>query len=309
MEKKIHYFMAFLAYFVWGMTFPFSKLVIPPLSSIMFVFFRSIMGFSFLFLVIMFSKQVKPWINAFKENWWQFALLALIPYCFSYVLQFHAIQFTTAINQSITAQTSILWVVVMNFIFFKQKPSLKFLIAVFVAIFGVFLLITNQGFQFSPETIKGDLLSLAAFISWASYSTFSKPFSENTNPLFVITSVFLFGFIYLLPIAIWQKGFIQIHDFDGFQWGIFLYLGIICTGLAYWLHMKSMAHPDIKSEHIVYFGLLMPIVSTVFSLITSDEELTWRIVFGGILVLLSVVIVLTKPKKPKNHELFEEDYG
>ena len=190
-----------------------------------------------------------------------------------------------------------LWVVVLNYFVFKQKTQWKFIVAVLIAIIGVFLLITTKGFSFNPETIYGDLLSIFAFISWASYSSFSKPLSERIEPIFISSAIFFFGTIYLLPIALYQNAFLQIQAFSIKQWWIFLYLGFICTGLAYLLHLMSMSAKEVRSEHIVYFGLIMPVVSTIFSLITIPEEnLTWRIGIGGILVLLSVVILLIKPQ-------------
>ncbi len=299
MNKKLPYFYAFVAYFVWGMTFPFSKLVMPPLSALVFVFFRSLMGVIFLIGTLFLTKQFKEWMVCLKQNWWQFALLALIPYCFSYVLQFYAIQLTTSINQSIIGQTSIIWVVVLNFIFFKVKPQFKFIIALSIAMIGVFLLLTTKGFNFSPDTILGDVLSICAFASWASYTVFSKPLSERIKPIFVITSIFAFGTAFLLPIALWQGAFSQLATLSFSQWWILLYLGFVCTGLAYLLHMKSIAPKEVKTEHIAYFSILMPIVATIFSLITSEEQLSWRIAIGGFLVIGSVAILLYKGKNPK----------
>jgi drug/metabolite transporter (DMT)-like permease len=303
MNKKSSYLLAFLAYFIWGMTFPFAKIVIPPLGSLSFVFYRSLMGVLFLFPIILINKKLSEFWNVFRANWWRFLLMALVPYGFSYVLQFHAIQFTTAINQSIIAQTSIIWVVIMNFVIFKQKPKLKFLFGVIIGIIGVIILITEKDFSLSSDTIKGDVLSIFAFISWASYSVFSKPLSEKNDPLFVITAIFMYGTVFLFPLALNDGGFQQIMDFSFFQWGIMLYLGFVCTGIAYYIHLKALSHPEISSNTVVYFGLLMPIVSTIFSLLTSeDEELTNRIFAGGLLILVSVAIVLYRPRKRKKRE-------
>ncbi|MCF2141986.1 MAG: DMT family transporter [Candidatus Lokiarchaeota archaeon] len=291
MRTSIRYFLAFLAYFIWGLTFPFAIQVMPPLSSYSFVFLRTLMGSIVLLIFLGIKREILEWFSSFRAHFKALFLFALGPFTFSYILQFYAIQFTSPINQSIIAQTSIIWVIVLNYFFFHQKPHLKFIIGVILAIIGVILLITGKGLTLSPDTIKGDLLSIIAFISWAAYSSFSKPISEKMPPLYSITSILLISTVILSGFAFGTGLTDQISQLSEIQWGIMIYLGIICTGLAYVLHLVGVAGEKVKTEYVVYTGFIMPVVSTIYSVIFLDKIFTNRMLLGGILIMFSAVIV------------------
>ena len=297
MKTKSHYIIALIAFVLWGLTFPFGKMVLPPLSSYSFVFLRSLMGFSLLFVILAIQKEIKPWFQSLKENFWSLFLFSLGPFALSYTIQFYAIQYTTAINQSIIAQTSVIWVVLINFLVFKQKPQLKFIMGVLTGIFGVILIITSSSVSSSTNTLKGDLLSIVAFICWGSYTAFSKPLAVKIKPKYLTTSVLMFGGIFLSGISIGTGLFDQVNQLTTIQWVVLLYLGFICTGLAYLLHMIGLSGPEVKSEYIAYFTLIMPIISASFSVLFLGEQLSWRIGLGTFFVFLSVLIIQYKRRK------------
>ncbi len=307
MKTKYHYGMALIAFVFWGLTFPFAKMLLPPLSSYSFVFLRSLMGFIFLISLVVIKKEIVPWFQSLKTHFWTLFFFSLGPFTLSYVLQFYAIQYTTAINQSIIAQTSVIWVVLINFIVFKQKPNLKFMLGVSIGVFGVVLIITQPNFALSKETIKGDLFSILTFISWGSYSALSKPLAVKIPPLPLTTSVLFFGAFSLAALS-FSTGLIdQTSQLTGRQWLILLYLGFVCTGLTYLLHMIGLSGTEVKSEYVTYFGLIMPIIATSFSVLFLDEQLSWRIGLGGLFVLLSVFIIQFKKQKNEDHIVSLQD--
>lgn len=302
MKKIVHYSLALLAYFIWGLTFPFGKMVLPPLSPYSFVSIRTGFGSIVLLLYLGIKKQIRVWFQSLKDNFWILFFYSLIPFTLSYILQFYAITFTTSTNQSILAQTSIIWVILINFLVFKEKPNINFIIAVATALFGVILLITQKGFTISTVTIKGDLLSILAFVSWASYSAFSKPISKKLNPIYSTTTILIFSSIFLVSFAFVSGLPEQLGYLTGIQWGIMIYLGVICTGFAYVIHLIAVSGDDVKTEYVVYTGFIMPIVSTIYSVLFLGDILTWRILIGGFLVIISVVIIQIPGKRKQNTE-------
>ncbi len=294
--------MAFLAYFIWGLTFPFGKMVIPPLSPYTFVFLRALMGFFMLILYISLKGEFKDWFRSLISNFWILFFYSLISFTLSYIIQFYALQFTSPINQSILAQTSIVWVILINYLVFHDIPSKKFFLAVIVGFGGVILLITQKGWSLSTDTIKGDLFSIIAFISWASYSSFSKPMSKKMKPLYSITSILLLATFFLVGFAYFTGMPDQIAQLTGKQWWIMIYLGFICTGLAYVLHLFGVSGDGVKTEYVVYLGFVMPIISTLYSILFLEAVLTWRIFFGGLLIIFSVILVQKRKKTSKEEE-------
>ena len=99
----------------------------------------------------------------------------------------------------------------------------------------------------------------------------------------------------------------QLFQLDGVQWGIMLYLGFVCTGLAYVLHLFGISGEGVKTEYMVYLGFIMPIVSALYSILFLDAILTWRIFFGALLIIFSVILVQNRKKIPEKEEKNEKD--
>ena len=299
MKTATHYFLAFVAYFIWGLTFPFATIVMPPLSSYSFVFLRVLMGSIVLIIFLGIKGEIKAWLLAFRTHFKALFLFALGPFTLSYILQFYGLQFTSPINQSIIAQTSIIWVIILNYFFFKQKPQLKFIFGIAIAIIGVLFLITDDKFSFSAGKIKGDIISIVAFASWGAYSSFSKPIAEKMPQLYSIASVLVISSIILVSFAFGTGLATQIMVLSLGQWAIMVYLGVVCTGLAYVIQLVGISGNEVKTEYVVYTGFIMPVVSTVYSVLFLSKEFTVRMLIGGILVILSAVVVQNRKNGQK----------
>ncbi|MHA1583692.1 MAG: DMT family transporter [Promethearchaeota archaeon] len=290
--KKIHvYLIAILANIIWGTTFPLSKLVIPPLSGPVFTGIRVFFGLLVFFIFLFVKKQIKAFWHVFKSHLLTFFILGSIFYALSYAIQYYGIRYTTAINQSILYNTETIWVILLNIIFFKRKPDKKFIIGMFLGIFGAILILVNDNFSFSTETIYGDIISLLSVIIWAAYLAFSKPVATEEKSLFVITSIFVWALAMLIPLSFINNGFDSLSTLSLTQWGILIYLGAICSGIATLLYTKSFSHVNIPSENIAIIGVFMPVVSIITSILILGESFTLRIAIGIIIVITSVLIV------------------
>ncbi|MDA0689918.1 MAG: DMT family transporter, partial [Proteobacteria bacterium] len=69
-------------------------------------------------------------------------------------------------------------------------------------------------------------------------------------------------------------------------WAAVIALGVICTGLAYMLFYRLIAH--MGSEQAIMTTYLVPLFSILWGNIFLAESITLFMVMGGILVLLGV---------------------
>ncbi|MHA1745738.1 MAG: DMT family transporter [Promethearchaeota archaeon] len=297
--KQSSYVIAVFAMIIWGTTFPLSKLVIPPLSGPLFTSIRVILALVVFLMYLLVVHQIRAFWQVFTSHFWLFLLLGGGLYGLSYAVQYYGIQFTTAINQSILSNSTTFFVIFLNFILYRRKPQKKFVFGLIFGIVGVLFIMVDDTFSFSTDTLWGDLLTLLSFLFWAGYIVWSKPITEKENSLHVLTAIFVGALIVLIPLSFIDHGYTALQDLTASQWGILVYLGVICSGIATLLYTISLSNEAISSENMSLISLLLPIVAIITSILLLDEVFSWRILIGVILILVSVVIAEREPKNRK----------
>lgn len=82
-----------------------------------------------------------------------------------------------------------------------EKPSFFTFAGVLFGVAGLVMIIFEGG-RLSIDV--GSLLFLCAVVCWASYSVFGKPVLDRYPPVITIAWIFLFGSLYMLPLALYQ---------------------------------------------------------------------------------------------------------
>lgn len=242
-------------------------------------------------LYLAFTKRIHEWIAVFKKRLFHLFVVGVFFYAGSYILQYWGIEHTTATNQAMLSNTQTFWLILFNFIILKKKPSKKFIPGAILAFTGVLLIILNDEFRFSPETIKGDIISIVTFIFWGLYSFFVKPLSEAEKPVYITTSIIISGIIVLVPLSIASGAVNEIIQLSGFQWFLMIYLGIFAVGFTFILWATALSNKNLPSENVVLITMLNPVVGVITSILWLDETLTINKVFGIFIVLSAVFIV------------------
>jgi len=291
-EKIESYLSAIGAVCIWGTTFSISKFFIPLyLNTFTFTAIRLMLGTTAIFLYLIISRQLKRWAKIFWENIKMLAITGIFFLGGSYILQYLGIAYTRAVNQAIISNTQTFWLILFNFLIFKRKPDKKFIPSAFLAFTGVILIILNDEFKISTETILGDIISVFAFISWGLYSLFAKILNTNEKSIFITSSLLLFAMISILPISLFVGLPTQLINLPHNLWPVMLYLGIIAMGVTFLLWNNALSNKEIKTENIVIITMLNPVVGIITSVILLGEEFTFRTFLGTLLVLFAVFIV------------------
>ncbi|MHA1521598.1 MAG: DMT family transporter [Promethearchaeota archaeon] len=303
-KKTTSYMLTVITMCLWGTAFPFSKLIIDlGIHPVVFLALR--MGFAFLFLLgyLLMLNQLNAWFQMMKRHFWMLAILGVILFSGSYLIQYVGVQYTTAINQTVISNTSTFFVVIFNFLLYRHKPSKNFFVSMILGFVGVLFIILDDGFQFSSATIQGDLLTLLSFFLWGLYIVLNRSLTINEKPLYVTFTVFLWTAVSLIPLSFQFDIIHQVQSIQWSHWGIIAYLGVVCSGLATLLHTMALANEDIPSENLALIGILLPVVGIITSILVLGEGFTWQDLIGCALVLASVLIVESKSKsknKSKN---------
>lgn len=161
-----------------------------------------------------------------------------------------------------------------------------------VALVGVAILIFNGSVILKLSPV-GDLLTLAAALSWAFYSLIINKLSKKYNSVFITRKVFFYGALCVLPTFVVNPPSFPVEGFLRHE--VFLnimFLSVLASLVCFvvW-NVVLMRIGTIMSSNYLY---LNPLFTTVAASIFLDETLTGYAVAGVILVMLGVYIAARK---------------
>lgn len=174
----------------------------------------------------------------------------------------------------------------------RVKPPNKVFVLSALTMLGVALLSYAPGESFSMGAGEGMLL-LGAFL-FAGHMVYLGYAVRKGDPgsitFWQLLSAGLVGVFFLvvqrppLTLEMAQKGSLSV-----------LYIGIMATGLCYYLQAKAQKHVSPSQTGIVLS--LEGVFGALFSILAGMEALKVSVLLGGALITLSVILMEIKPRR------------
>lgn len=275
------YLFVLLAAMLWGTVGTTQTFLSEGISSFAVAGVRSGIGGGVLLLAVLLMRKIS------FRNWsWKWTILAAIAIALFQSLFFTSVRFTgVAVGTVVTIGSAPVFAGFIEWIFWKVRPTLVWLIATVLAIVGCLLLFMNQG-----ETAINPLgigLALAAGSMFALYTNVSKQLMKREETLPAVAMTFSICALFLLPLA--AK--------DGFGWlteGVniwpILFMALAATSLAYILFLGGLK--KISSSAAVTLSLAEPLTAALLGVFLVGEHLTF-VAWIGVSLLLGGIVVLT----------------
>lgn len=208
------------------------------------------------------------------------------------VLQNIAMQWTSASSATLIIASYPIITLLMESLIYKVKLSAIKVVAVLIAIAGVVILSYVKAESRLEGELFGILLLVLAGVFWAVYNFMMKRVVNHYPPITLLFYITLFGTIFLLPLALLERG--QWQQPTLLSFGNMMFLGVFCSVVAYLLYnrgLKTMAPSSITS-----MLNLMPIIGVFFSWLLLGEAVSLRKFIGGAIVILGVMLSVRKSK-------------
>ena len=228
--------------------------------------------------------------NAFKKqvlkDWKVFALLGLTGVTLQNLLQNVGLQFTTASNASLIIAMNPVFIALFDYFYAKEKATLRLILGVALAFFGIIFVIKPLEWSLHPMKVFGDFLCLGSALSWAFYSVLGRKVLSKYGANKMTTYLMVFGTLFLLPGSfLFEKPVLLISVFALFM---MLYLGVLCSGLAFLLWSRALQ--DVPATKAGVFLFFIPVVSVAIAQIVLLEPLDLFFVIGTFLVMVGVAV-------------------
>jgi drug/metabolite transporter (DMT)-like permease len=161
-------------------------------------------------------------------------------------------------------------------------------IGIVVAMAGVLVLLDPTKFSLSNSTLLGNLLILGNTLAYSIYLVVSRPILARIEPLTVISWIFLFGGLMLVPVALLQAG-PEAFLVSQRSAGILAYVILGPTVAVYALNLWALER--VSSSTVAAFIYLQPVAGVLLAWWLLGEPVHLRTLVAGLLVFAGVALV------------------
>ena len=260
-----------------------AKFVLPSLSPAGIVFFR-VTGSAVAFATVHRLRGAERVTD--RRDLWAMAGLALIGVVLNQLFFLEGVKRTTAIDTNILITAMPAFTLAIALILGRERASVAKLSGIACAAVGAVYLINPARMSFDPTSVVGDSLIVVNTSLYAGYLVLSKGLLQRYQPLTVVTYVFLFGAIMVLPMgvaALWPVDLaaLPLQALVGL-----VYIVIFPSFLAYFLSIWALGRT--ASSLVAMYVYLQPLITGVTAPIVLGERVTSRagvaaaLIFSGL---------------------------
>lgn len=257
-------------------------------------FYRMLFSLPFLFVWMGWGNKNQPLQNCFPIKGFFSFFAAGAFFAFDLALWNWSIDYTSIVNSTLFNNTAAFFVPLIMWIFFKQKPSLQFIVAACIGFVGCTLLAV-ESFTISLKTVLGDVVALISGVMVALYLIALKRIRDgiSTGLLMFWTGFFSLFFLaffgWVFGETFWPLSYRDVISILGQS----LLVHILGQGiLAY-----SLA--SIPAAYTALILFLAPVTGAILGWLIYNESLSWLKVSGMILIMLSIVAARNKRERTK----------
>ncbi|MCB0428752.1 MAG: DMT family transporter [Flavobacteriales bacterium] len=226
------------------------------------------------------------------------ALCGMFGVAFNQSLFFSGLALTHEINASIIMISSPIMVVLMGVLVLKEVLTMRKIVGILLGCSGAaFLILYGKDLSFGSDTLKGDLMVFLNATSYSIYLILVKPMMRKHSPFVVISWIFFFGSLFVLPFGHEQFMHAKWDAMETRQWVGVAYVCIGTTFLAYLLNIVALktASPSLVSFYIY----LQPFFASVIALSLGRDSLTTDKIIAAVLIFTGVFLV-SRPASVKS---------
>jgi len=256
-----------------------------PLPSSVTAMVRGMIGTPFLLMVLLLSHR-KLSKEDIMRNFLGLVVSGMM-LGFNWILLFEAYRYTTVATATLCYYFAPIILLATSPFIFKEKMTLKKGLCILAALVGMVFVsgVAQNGIPPVSE-LKGVLLALAAAALYASIVTVNKTITNISAYDKTIMQLGISALV-LLPYN-FITGSFQGLVITPFVLFMLIFVGIVHTGIAYFLYFGSMEH--LKSQTLAIISYIDPVVAVVLSALLLKEPMGIYNIAGAVLILGAALI-------------------
>lgn len=271
--------------FFWGANFVLAGPVLASLPPLWAAAVRFLLGAALMFIIA--SVRREEMVSLLRRHAATYLLLGTVGITAFNLLFFYALQSTSANSAALIMATNPLLTALLAAAFLGEKPAARQLVALPVALTGVLVVISHgdMGKLASLSFVHGDLLMLAANLSWALYNVLTRRYMPQASPVANTSWIMAVGATLLLAAALGSDTHVHTLDVKASLSMAVMVVGGTVLAYLFWgigIARLGAARTAIFLNLVPVFAML---IGAFLGTLPSAAQLA-----GGLLVLGGVTI-------------------
>ena len=267
------------------------KIALQEVGPITLVAFRALFGLFFGVAVIFLQRVQRP--RDFRA-WRPLLLLGItnvaIPF---FLISWGETFIDSAVASILDATVPLFTILIAHYLLEDDKITMPKLMGLLIGFAGVVVLMSKDLLNTSTNSLLGQAAVILASIFYAVNSVYIRRTTEDipgivrsAGPLISASAVmWLATFLFERPVQMPQLGI---------TWIALLWLGIFGSGLAF--AMAYYLIHEIGPTRTTMVTYLFPLGGVILGVTFLNEQLTWPLITGAALIVLSLVVANWEPK-------------
>lgn len=287
--KPKHWFVFILLGAIWSSSFMWIKIVIQEMGPFTLVAFRVLFGLLSV-LAVIFIQRVQ-WPNGFK-TWYPLLLLGItnvaVPF---FLISWGEQTIDSAVASILDATVPLFTILIAHFLLDDDKITRPKVLGLLLGFAGVVVLMSKD-IGYSSGSVLGQAAVILASVFYAGSAVYARKTTENTPGILRSSGALISATAVMWLAAILVEGPVEIPRL-AISWFALLWLGILGSGLAF-VMLYYLIH-EIGPTRTTMVTYLFPLGGVILGVTFLQEQLTWQLITGGILIVVSLAVANWQP--------------
>lgn len=283
---------ACLSAILGGAGLVFTRLVLPQTDAFTLGFLRWFI--LALILYIIYFKQLNfSKINRVDRQ--RISVLGLIYFAGFPILLTYGLTFTTAGRAGLLFATMPIWTLIISSIFKIEAITSIKLLAILLAISGIFIALGNNFDSANFTLIIGDIIVTIGVICSSVFASFSSSYIKKYGNIKVLLFALISGvFAMLIFSFVFGHPLNGSLEFNRAGWSYIFILGVPCGAVMIYCWGKALQYAT-PTQATLCMGF-HPLTAMLLGFLMLEEQITLNLLIGFILVFAGIFLVQMKPK-------------
>jgi drug/metabolite transporter (DMT)-like permease len=276
---------------IWGSTWLFIKLGLADLPPFTFAGIRFVIASTILFALIAIRRLPIPRTRA---DWILLAITGILSFGFNYGLVFWGEQYVSSgLAALLQATIPAFGLVFAHFHLPGERLTWSRMGGVILGVCGVGVVFSNQLAIAGRQAVAGCAGLIFGSMCAAYANVLVKAYGKHLDPAILSAGQMIFGLLLLFAVGIPLEGNPFHFHLTPMAVIALFYLAIVGSVIAFLLYYWLVLNMAVTNSMLI--ALVTPVVAVILGMIVLDEEIGWRTLVGGAMIITGIgFIVLRK---------------
>lgn len=266
---------------LWGASFPMLRVASPLLGPSVLSMLRLGIATLTLALIMRAAGQRWPW-----EHWRELVLLSVLAVAGPFFLFSWAALRLPAGYVALLNSTSVVFGVLASTWLKEDRLTQGKVLGCVCGLLGVGMIVRLGPVQPTAEVLLGTAAALLGAVCFGFSVPLMKRTTRRMEPLEIAGPLHAAALLFVLPGGLWN---LPQARFSVVTLLIVLVLGVLTSGVAFWMHLRILRHiTPVASMSPMFF---IPVFGVTWGHVLLGEQVSSGIYLGGAMVLLAAALV------------------